>query len=512
MSFISDDTPSDADDDLNVPTTITTQAYVEVEPADFHLNLDDDNQDNSDLKSPTESKYSCDADFSDVSPDHINNKVKKTRRKPQRTKSALEGTDMPSKTSSEMILRSRPSLPARPKLDSIINKDTGVSIVRPWSDQTISRTKQMLESDEITVLDFELMNNVAKAYMPRGAGSARQARNRLDKSIEETNEDRLEREDLIKKMDKSDFVETSKNLQENYDKMLKGNNKDKQKPIAEGTKDKNVFDEKSVENEKTKEKGISDKDQIDLKHFLDSRNIKEIHDRDKESLPCQSKAGKVDKRYGRSNRETQSVDRALPQSRERIRLKDTNRSSSVDSNVKTDSKPVEITGTSASQPILRSFMAKHSSSDSDLSEGEVVIKEPVKKRPRPVTQHSSFRMEKSRPTSAEYSRTGARRSKSFNKDQSRLHSSPVLSSVTGDGDSRAVNKPKDIGFSRMTKMLKAASDKIPSCDRTPPVTQSQESSTINLEWLFSTDSESSGQLIEKCQCEHIFFWGTFQSP
>ena len=401
---------------------------------------------------------------------------------------------MPSKTSSEMILRSRPSLPARPKLDSIINKDTGVSIVRPWSDQTISRTKQMLESDEITVLDFELMNNVAKAYMPRGAGSARQARNRLDKSIEETNEDRLEREDLIKKMDKSEFEETSKNLQENFDKIMKDTNNDEHKPVAEDTNNKNIFDEKSKDNEKIKGKGdFSDKDQTENNPFMDSRNDKEIHDKDKKSLP---ESGKVDKKYSRTNRETQSADRALPQSRERIRLKDTNRSSSVDSNVKPDSKPVEIAGTSASQPILRSFMEKHSSSDSELSEGEVVVKEPVKMRPRPVTQHSSFRHEKSRPISAEYTRTGARRSKSFNKDQSRLHSSPVLNSVKAEGDSSAVTKPKDIGFSRMAKMLKSASDKIPSRDRTPPVTQSQESSTINLEWLFSTDSESSGNFFE----------------
>ena len=401
---------------------------------------------------------------------------------------------MPSKTSSEMILRSRPSLPARPKLDSVINKDTGVSIVRPWSDQTISRTKQMLESDEITVLDFELMNNVAKAYMPRGAGSARQARNRFDKSIEETNEDKLEREDLMKKMNKCDFAETAKNLQENYDKNMKDKKIDEQKPTAKDTKDKNIFDEKDNESEKTKDlSSDGDNDQTKLKHFLDSRNIKEILDRDKESLPHKSKAGKVNKKYSRANRETKSADRALPQSRERIRLKDTNRSSSVDSKVKTDSKSVEIVGTSASQPVLRSsFRAKHSSSDSELSEGEVVIKEPVQTRQRPVTQHSSFRLEKSRPISAEYVRTGARRSKSFNKDQSRLHSSPVLSSMTAEGDSSAVTKPKDIGFSRMTKMLKAASDKIPSRDRTPPVTQSQESSTINLEWLFSTDSESSG--------------------
>lgn len=468
------------------------------------MNLNDDNQDDSDLKSPTESsKYSCDADFSDVSPDHINSKVKKPRRKAQRAKSALEGSDLPSKTSSEKILRSRPSLPARPKLDSIINKDTGVSIVRPWSDQTISRTKQMLESDEITVLDFELMNNVAKAYMPRGAGSARQVRKKLDKSIEETNEDRLDKEDLMWKIDKIDFEETAKNLQGNIVKNMRDKNfEDEKDNIVKDYKDKNIFVKSLNENDKAGDKCMhNDKDRTKEKSVSDPRNVNVIYDREREDLSKKPKATKLDKKFSRPNRETKSADRALPQSRERIRLKDSNRSSSVDSHVKKETSAVETTGTSSSQPILRSFTAIHSSSsssssDSDLSEGEVVIKESVKVRHRPVTQHSSFRLEKSRPTSAEYIGTNARRSKSFNKDQKRLHSSPVLTSHTADSESKSVTKPKDIGFSRMTKLLKTASDKIPSRDKTPPVTQSQESSTMNLEWLFSTDSESSGELNE----------------
>ena len=390
------------------------------------------------------------------------------------------------------MLRSRPSLPARPKLDSIINKDTGVSIVRPWSDQTISRTKQMLESDEITVLDFELMNNVAKAYMPRGAGSARQARKRLDKSIEETNEDRLEKEDLIKKMDKPDFVETANNLLENLDKHVKDEDDDEEYlPMtgATGVKDKNVY-EKSDNVEKAKDK--SSLSQMN-ESSSELRNKKDIHDRDKEALTDRSM---LDKIYSRANRATKSADRAMLASRERIRLKDSTRSSSVDSKVKVETA-LEAAGTSSSQPILRSSTAAQSSSDSDLSEGEIVVREPAIERHRHPAKHSSFRIEKSRPNSAECIRTNARRSKSFNKDKSRLHSSPTLTSAVADGESSSVTKPKDIGFTRMTQMLKAAKEKIPSRDRTPPVTQSQDSSTMNLEWLFSTDSESSGKLSKR---------------
>ena len=445
------------------------------------------------MKSPTDSKYSCDADFSDVSPDHINPKPKKPRRKAQRAKSALEGTDLPSKTSSEKILRSRPSLPARPKLDSVINKDTGVSIVRPWSDQTISRTKQMLESDEITVLDFELMNNVAKAYMPRGAGSARQARKRLDKSIEETNEERLDKEDLIRKMDKTDFVETANNLQENIEKHVKEKvTEDEKDVVSSGSIDKNVFEEKSENIEKTKEKNILD-DNKTVHKKLNDKTSKEIHDRDKEALHDKRKASGTDRRYNRTNRDTKSADRALPQSREKNRLKEGNRSSSADSKLKKDLS-LETAGTSSSQPVLRTNSVNQSSSESELSEGEVIIKEPVKPRQRPKTIHSSFRVEKkTRPNSAECLRTAARckRSQSFEEAKNKLHSSPTL--MSADGDSTIVTKPKDIGFARMTRMLKAASDKIPiSRDRTPPITQSQDSSTINLEWLFSTDSDSSG--------------------
>ena len=469
---------------------------MEVEPTDYQLNINEDNQDDSDLKSPTESKYSCDADFSDVSPDHINSKTKKTRRKAQRAKSALEGSDLPSKTSSEKILRSRPSLPARPKLDSIINKDTGVSIVRPWSDQTISRTKQMLESDEITVLDFELMNNVAKAYMPRGAGSARQARKRLDKSIEETNEEKLEKEDLIRKMDKTDFVETANNLQENVEKHIKDKGLEEEKDgISVPVTDKNLFDEKSDNTEKTRDKNIlSVKDETANKSGRNTKTRKEIHDRDKEAL-SDKKTNKLDKKYSRANRETKSADRALPESRERKRLKESNRSSSADSKMKKDIS-LETAGSSSSQPVLRSFTIPPSSSDSDLSEGEVIIKESIKVRHRPKTIHSSFRIEKNiRPSSAECLRTAAKRSQSFEEAKNRLHSSPTLTANVAAGDSDIVIKPKDIGFTRMTKMLKAASERISSSrDRTPPVTQSQESSTMNLEWLFSTDSDSSGKL------------------
>ncbi|WAR19969.1 PCX3-like protein [Mya arenaria] len=197
-----EDTPSDPDEELSVPNTITTKADVEAEPSDCQLSLPDDNLPSPDVKSPTgdslpspdvksptgdslpspdvksstDSKHSCDGDLSEVTPKHINGpKVRKPRRRRRevvsRAKSAVEKIHHSSESqhSVDCAIHSRPSLSEQPKLDSVINKDTGVSIVRPWSDQTICRTKQMMEN-EITVIDLEVMNNVAKAYRAKNAG------------------------------------------------------------------------------------------------------------------------------------------------------------------------------------------------------------------------------------------------------------------------------------------------------------------------------------------------------
>ncbi|KAL3873552.1 hypothetical protein ACJMK2_036651 [Sinanodonta woodiana] len=154
-----EDTPSDPEDNANLPNSITTKADVEKEPSRYgHPDLVEEL-----ANSPTASKCSCDADSSDISPEHIQQKQKK---KPRRSKSALEST--PScKSYSEMSLLPRPSLPTRHKMDSIIDKDKGVKIVRPQSEQVISSAKINNTNLEGSITEEEKFEKPIGVVRPR---------------------------------------------------------------------------------------------------------------------------------------------------------------------------------------------------------------------------------------------------------------------------------------------------------------------------------------------------------
>ncbi|XP_060592528.1 pecanex-like protein 1 [Ruditapes philippinarum] len=458
-----EDTPTDVEDDLSVPNTITTKADVEVEPSDrCQINLDDDNSSPSQLKSPTESKHSCDADLSDTSPEHENVKLKKSRRRAQRAKSALESSDLASKHSSERSLRSRPSLPARPKLHSVINKDTGVSIVRPWSDQTICKTKQMLESDEITVIDFEVMNNVAKAYQARNA-----------------------------KQDRSKLNQPSSDSVSVREPWYKGFNPD----IVSSSE---IFDKDNVENSRTRTtksqlEKLSDENVCDEEPC--SNGIRSKGDKKKKRSSSQSSAKCV------SN--TDKLDGNISKNVEHIRSRFRNR------NAISEERYVEKESSrTSSQPAIKvasPMFPSSSDNDSDISLGEVVVvpmkqkklrtssdttdkcsnkgreRTKVNKKPKPGERRP-------RPNSAEFVKSKESNTVTdvSNKNKCKINSSPTLNS-NGAG---TPEKPKDVGFARVTKMLtRAASDK--SVGKVPSDSNSQQSSVIGLDWLFSTDSDSS---------------------
>ncbi|KAL4237244.1 hypothetical protein ACF0H5_001963 [Mactra antiquata] len=483
-----EDTPSDAEDDQSVPNTITTKADVEAEPSICPVSFPDDNV-NTELKSPSESKHSCDADLSDVSPEHENVKIKRSKRKPQRAHSALEGTDLPLKHSSERSLHSRPSLPARPKLHSVINKDTGVSIVRPWSDQTICKTKQMLESDEITVIDFEVMNNVAKAYQTRN----KVPDSDIGKSV--LNEhDKEENKDI----GTSDGQVWSKGLNSDVDggsHNTKTSERENSPPNCFDTeKRQKLKSSHSIpEDETCEDSKISEQDNAASSNGATISYVpahKHSADNRKESAQkfFVEGMGKSDALVNRCRTRN-----AISEERNVIKK-----------NVRTSSQPTIKVGSS--------MFPSSSDEDSELSLGEVVVlpkKELTKKRAASdttdkkssrdktkvkVRAKSTNSEKKPRPCSAEFSETKGSKDNG-NKGKMKIHSSPTLNS--SDMQTCVNNnpeKPKDIGFARVSKMLaRATSDRsvgnrVPSV---PSMTQSQQSSVVGLDWLFSTDSDSS---------------------
>ncbi|XP_053374613.1 pecanex-like protein 1 isoform X2 [Mercenaria mercenaria] len=479
-----EDTPSDAEDDLSVPNTITTKADVEVEPSDCQINLPDINPSPSELKSPSESKHSCDADFSDVSPEHENVKMKKSRRRAHRAKSALESSDLPSKHSSERSLRSRPSLPARPKLESVINKDTGVRIIRPWSDQTICRTKQMLESDEITVIDFEVMNNVAKAYQARNS-SSKQDRSKLNQPSNEglsRQEPRTSNSSWLRGFN-PDIISSSEmrereDTENSNDFQMRSSRSKRSRPknSNNGEKDFEELNDEPCSN------GIRSKGESKKKRSLSHSAVK------CESNTDQSLAIVPYIPISKSIRSNFRTRNAL--SEERYVAKEKSRTSS--------------------QPAIKvgSEFPSSTDEDSDLSLGEVVVapqKEKKKRTSSDTTDKSSSKGKdrtrankkakhgerRRRPNSAEFvqSKESNTVTDVSNKNKVKIHSSPTLNTNSAS----TPEKPKDVGFARVSKMLaRAASDK--SVGKVPSVSSvsnSQQSSVIGLDWLFSTDSDSS---------------------
>lgn len=495
--FVVEDTPSDADDDLSVPNTITTKADVEAEPSECPVNYPDEPIP-MELKSPTESKHSCDADFSDVSPEHENVKVKRSRRKAQRARSALEGSDLPSKHSSERSLRSRPSLPARPKLQSVINKDSGVSIVRPWSDQTICKTKQMLESDEITVIDFEVMNNVAKAYQTRNNGPNNDRSKLNQQNSDEISDNHAPNQPWYRGLNQ-DLVNSSETQERDNSPSYSFNPDVRQRlkssqriPEDEGCEDANVSDK----NELPSSNGV----QSSSKHKQAVKSNKAFLQKFSTDITGPSDALANRCRTRNAISEERNVEKK---------------------SVRTSSQPTIKVGSSMF----------HSSSDeeSDLSLGEVVVlprKEPVKKRTASdttdrnsknnnektkvkVRAKSTNSERKPRPCSAEFSQT-KKSKENTNKTKVKIHSSPTLNSNDMQSSVNTPEKPKDIGFARVSKMLaRAASDRSVGqrAPSVPSMSNSQQSSVLGLDWLFSTDSDSSGKIEMYIVSVRAFFHG-----
>ncbi|XP_052769095.1 pecanex-like protein 1 isoform X2 [Mya arenaria] len=487
-----EDTPSDPDEELSVPNTITTKADVEAEPSDCQLSLPDDNLPSPDVKSPTgdslpspdvksptgdslpspdvksstDSKHSCDGDLSEVTPKHINGpKVRKPRRRRRevvsRAKSAVEKIHHSSESqhSVDCAIHSRPSLSEQPKLDSVINKDTGVSIVRPWSDQTICRTKQMMEN-EITVIDLEVMNNVAKAYRAKNAGRSQTPCNiDTDSGI-------------------SSQKEPFKKLNPEYVCGFGSRH-------SESVKSQSKFCKSSEEGENQMSVSKSDSESI-LKQSV----CKDTHISREEAKGVVSKSDTED---------------SLHELRSKLDFK-----RNAISEERTSSEKVTPSKTSSHPSIKLTSSAyisdTSSDSDSDLSYGEVFIPDKskvkenlnekslkkttfnkVKKRSKPDTN-------KPRPNSVEIIKSNSfhgGNSNAIHKTRMKIHSSPTLHSNTNNtGD-----KLKDVGFARVSKMLaRAASEATGSARGSQshtPTGNSQQSSVIGLDWLFSTDSDSS---------------------
>ena len=494
-----DDTVSDIDDDLSIPNTITTKADVEVEPSDCHMSLQDDSI-QQELKSPTESKHSCDADLSDVSPEHVYPKIKKARKKPQRAKSALESSDLPSTHSSEKSLQPRPSLPARPKLHSVINKDTGVSIIRPWSDQTISRTKEMLESDEITVIDFAAMSNVAKNFRIRDTSVSDKTGAKLTDSIDESAE--------------KEVVRWERTIQDDEDSMKNGKFEERTVETPRHVKSSHKSENETVFSPgqgEVLEKGGSGSaiDKSGSHEHMGKKSNKIRKERTKQRT-----------RKAISEERQQSYPGKKPECKERKAVSE-DRQLDVDID---DSLVI-----SASEPIIKiGYSGLHSSSDeSDLSLGEVVVdceskaqkpwkhktdNENASTRDKPKckvkTRAQSDRIRKDRPNSFEYlQKKDTSKLHPTNDTKAKIQSSPTLATAECVVNPQKA-KPKDIGFTRVTKMLaRAASDscKRSSNDWNAPVSASQQSSTVGLDWLFSTDSDSSGRF-------HIILWTVYINP
>lgn len=458
----SEDTQSDPDDDASVPNTITTKADVEAEPSDCQVSLPDDNSHSPELKSPTESKHSCDADFSNESPEHVSEKVKRPRRKAQRARSALESSSHSRKHSSERALRSRPSLPPKPKLDSVINKDTGVSIIRPWSDQTICRTKQLLESDEIFVIGHEVMNRNISIQKP------------------EPDKMPVDLPDLPPRP-RCSAISGHSNLSPHRSKSNSSPHKTSQCKVTQG-KEGEGKDKIACTRAEGKQNSESGRDAVGL---LEDNLDPDFHNDVLEDVLRPYKRNAV--------------------SEER----------SVDSN-KMSAKPK-----TSSQPSMKIHPALPVSScsdtDSDLSMGEVFVvtkkssktkdgpekrskkkeKDKTKVKLRNRTNRSG---RKQRPISAEFVKSNSFHSGSNQggKTKQKIHSSPTLN-ANGSQGSNSVNseKPKDIGFARVTKMLARAASERLSNDRVPSVqsvTNSQQSSVIGIDWLFGTDSDSTGRV------------------
>lgn len=450
--FVTEDTQSDPDDDASVPNTITTKADVEAEPSDCQISLPDDSLHSPELKSPSESKHSCNADFSNDSQEHLVTKVKKPRHKAQRAKSALESSSLPSKHSTEKRLRSRPSLPAKPKLDSVINKDTGVSIIRPWSDQTICRTKKLLESDEIFVIGHEVMNR----NVPNSSHENKSDKVSLNNSkgrprcsaISSYSSWPLHRG---RSSDTSDKASQSNVIQE-----------DDEKCNSEVTTCKVDTEQNSDMNNECK-------------------NVKE----------CDFNKDNSIKRFTRN---------AISEER------------TVNSGMNVASK----TSSQPSMKVSRVSSSSFSDSDSDLSLGEVFVPpensnkakiKTDKKAKKRTKDKSNVKMrskqdksdKKPRPISAEFVKSNSFHSgtSQSSKTKMKIHSSPTLNSSVNQGcNGGTPEKPKDIGFARVTKMLARAASERLSNDRAPSstsVTNSQQSSVIGIDWLFGTDSDSTGK-------------------
>ena len=389
--------------------------------------------------------------------------MKKSRRRAQRAKSALESSDSASKHSSERTLRSRPSLPARPKLHSVINKDTGVSIVRPWSDQTICKTKQMLESDEITVIDFEVMNNVAKAYQTR---NSKQDRSKLN----QPSSDSVPVREPWYKGFNPDLVSSSETFEkDNGEHSLARSSKSELE-----TNEDNICDEEPCSN------GIRSKGDRKKKRSSSYSAAKCVSNMDKPDENISKNVEHLRSRF--RNRNAISEERYVEKE-----------------NPRTSSQPAIKVGSS--------MFPSSSDNDSDISLGEIVVVPLKQKKMRTssdtsdkssnkvrertkVNKKTKHSERKPRPNSAEFvkSKESNTVTEVSNKNKVKINSSPTLNSNSAG----TPEKPKDVGFARVSKMLtRAASDK--SVGKVPSDSNSQQSSVIGLDWLFSTDSDSSGK-------------------
>ena len=454
IPFVLDDTPTDPDDDGSVPNTITTKADVEAEPSDRQVSLPDDSVHSNNPKLRSESKHSCDADLSNDYKEDLPKKVRKPRRRAQRAKSAQESSSLPSKHSMERAIRSRPSLPAKPKLDSVINKDTGVSIVRPWSDQTICRTKQLLESDEIFVIGHEVMNRTIP--LPRAE---------FDNDKPDDVDNSPARPHCS--ANSGYWPQHRRHSNETFDK---ANNIEKNS----GTLNKEL-----------------DFDQGDMQQSLDTTSD-------------YTKDNKVTRNSSGSHDETDvKMFKRNAYSEERATTND------ICATAKTSSQP--------SMKLTHTISSSCSDSESDVSLGEVFVppdkstqkhnKSDKKSKTRTkdnkkvkmrTKQDKSAR--KQRPISAEFVKSNSFHSASNSscKTKMKIHSSPTLNSTVSQGNGGTPEKPKDVGFARVSKMLARAASERLSNDRVPSstsVANSQQSSVIGIDWLFDTDSDSTGKTL-----------------
>jgi len=467
MFTVVDDT--DPWDDASIPNTITTKVDVEAEPSDCHLSLPDDS--GPALEAAADHKTSTDAGRSDGTPEHAHMRVrrpKRRRREVGRARSAVESSSRPSQHSIDCSIRPRPSLPARPKLDSVINKDTGVSIIRPWSDQTICRTKQMMEN-EITVIDLEVMNNVAKAYQARSPAK--------QESTGNGNKDN--------KQCSSAKSSSIAKLNPNYVAAF-------ETPQRSGSKSRHKSTNKKSP---IKSSSNNDEDRSDV-HALKSNSDTNVKHSDSSGNDQASSKDVLSK---------SDTDDSLHELRSKLDFK---------RNAVSEERAVEKVppGKTSSHPSMKfrqgMYIDSSSDSDSDISYGEVFVPErnnfttssvkssSVNKNCLKVKTRTKPSKSKPRPNSAEISKSSSFHSANnvIPKTKMKIHSSPSLH-TSGSTTNGAVEKPKDIGFSRVSKMLARAANEVTGGEsgsqRTPSIANSQESSVIGIDWLFDTDTDSS---------------------